>query len=64
MTTALALLFLFGTVLLVIAHLPAVLSDTAAAIRRSTRTARREGTFLSQAAFVVLWLLIFGLSFA
>ena len=63
MTMTLALLILFGSALLVIGHLRMVLQDTYSMLTSCAVRARDSGQVIPRLAFVLLWLLIFTLSF-
>ncbi|WP_425073634.1 hypothetical protein [Sagittula sp. S175] len=64
MTTSLALLILFGSALLVLGNLRVVVQDTYAMITTCATRARASGQMIPRLAFLLLWLLIFSLSFA
>lgn len=63
MTSALALLILFGSVLLVLGNLRVVATDTYSMISSCATRARASGQMVQRTAFLLLWLLIFTLSF-
>jgi hypothetical protein len=63
MTTILALLILFGTVLLVLGNLRVVAEDTFSALTTCAARARASGQLVQRSAFLALWLLIFVLSY-
>lgn len=63
MTTTLALLILFGSALLVLGHLRMVVQDTYSMVTNCAARARASGEMIPRAAFTLLWLLIFSLSF-
>ena len=63
MTSTLALLILFCSVLLVLSHLRVVVQDTYETIATCANRARANGQLIQRAAFALLWLLIFFMSF-
>ena len=63
MTTTLAFLILFGTAFLVVGNLRVVVADTLTTLSTCARHARDSGELIPRTAFVMLWLLIFALSY-
>ncbi len=63
MTTTLALMILFGTMLLVLSNLRVVVTDTYRTLSVCALQARDSGQMIPRAAFVLLWMLIFALCY-